>query len=702
METDSNEDGWPEDWARVPQATWEKEEGNAFVRLKSETPGSTVLIFQKVPLPKGVEALKMKWRQRIPELKLGSKAWFDARIMLEFRDTADQRLASAPPAPFARKPTAGWVEREVEFLVPEGADSFVFMPTLFQVESGTFDLDDFSITPTEAAPLREKAEAAAQARAAKAAAMAQKQQAIAAATLAESGSLIVNGDFETTNAQGDWPQHWGGKKSGLSWETEEGNSYMRLVVEKPGDTQMLYRVIPLPAGTRALELTWRQRITGLKNGLQPWFDARILLEFQDIHGKVLPKKPPHPNTRKDTPGWVQKSATFLVPEEAISLVMMPSLFQVRSGTLELDDIVLKQADAEVLIAEAKLKEERLKARQVPPEEPHPSKWPKELRVQGNRLVDPEGKEAWLQGVHVVSLEWNPRGEDVLLSIKTAIEDWKANVIRLSITDGYWNDEKTGADYKKLVDQAVILTANRGAYIVLDNHRYRAVRPEHIPFWKELAGLYKNHPAVLFDLINEPHTISWDVWRNGGFVEERNTKADEDAFLSDEEKAKAKAGFESPGMQSLLEAVRATGAKNIVIAGALDWAYDLSGILKGYALEDKTGNGVMYAAHIYPWKSKWQEKVLDIAAVHPIFVGEVGADAKKMEWMPADQQEDAETWVPDILGLIQKYRLNWTAFSFHPSASPRMLSDWDYTPTPFWGAPVKRALSGEQFELKKLR
>jgi hypothetical protein len=74
---------------------------------------------------------------------------------------------------------------------------------------------------------------------------------------------------------------------------------------------------------------------------------------------------------------------------------------------------------------------------------------------------------------------------------------------------------------------------------------------------------------------------------------------------------------------------------------------------------------MYAAHIYPWKSKWQEKALDIAAVHPIFVAEVGADAKKMEWMPADQQEDAETWGPDILGLVQKNRLDWSAFSFHP-------------------------------------
>ena len=156
------------------------------------------------------------------------------------------------------------------------------------------------------------------------------------------------------------------------------------------------------------------------------------------------------------------------------------------------------------------------------------------------------------------------------------------------------------------------------------------------------------------------------------------------------------------MQKLVETIRATGAKNIIIAGGLDWAYDLSGILKGYALEDKTGNGIMYSAHIYPWKSDWQGKVLDVAAKYPIFVGEVGADVKKMSFLPLDRQEDPATWVPDMLGLIQKYKLNWTGWSFHVWATPVMLSDWDYTPTPFWGEPAKEALAGKQFELKKMR
>ena len=55
-----------------------------------------------------------------------------------------------------------------------------------------------------------------------------------------------------------------------------------------------------------------------------------------------------------------------------------------------------------------------------------------------------------------------------------------------------------------------------------------------------------------------------------------------------------------------------------------------------------------------------------------------------------------------MAAIQKHKLNWTGFSFHPKCGPNAISDWSYTPTPFWGAYVKEALSGKQFELQKMR
>jgi endoglucanase len=32
----------------------------------------------------------------------------------------------------------------------------------------------------------------------------------------------------------------------------------------------------------------------------------------------------------------------------------------------------------------------------------------------------------------------------------------------------------------------------------------------------------------------------------------------------------------------------------------------------------------------------------------------------------------------------------------------MISDWSYTPTPYWGQFAKEALSGRQFEMKRMR
>jgi aryl-phospho-beta-D-glucosidase BglC (GH1 family) len=308
----------------------------------------------------------------------------------------------------------------------------------------------------------------------------------------------------------------------------------------------------------------------------------------------------------------------------------------------------------------------------------------------------------LKGVNIESLEWNPLGERVMRNTLVAIDDWQANIIRLPVKEEYWFDAKVGDGYKKLVDNIVMLAANRGAYVLLDLHRFGAPKQAHVDFWKDAAARYKNHPAVIFDLFNEPHSISWDIWKNGGFVADKNAPADEDNFLTPEEKALNAKGYHSVGMQALVDAARSTGAKNIVVVGGLDWAYDASGMAKGFALEDKGGNGIMVATHIYAGKKDWQNKVLAVADKYPIIVSEFGANTEKFSFIPADQQEDAATWVPKIFGFIQKHNFNWTAFAFHPKSGPHMLTGWDYTPTPEWGAFVKRALAGEQFPDKGMR
>jgi hypothetical protein len=386
---------------------------------------------------------------------------------------------------------------------------------------------------------------------------------------------------------------------------------------------------------------------------------------------------------------------------------MPSLFQTAAGTFDLDDIALKPVDAAPLLAAAKASAEAEKKAYVAPEAPNSAKWPEELHVEGNQVLNKDGKPVWLQGLNVVGLEFLLKGDHLMKSIEVGVDEWKANIIRLPVKGDYWlgkSPEQTdgGAGYRALVDAAITLAANRGAYVLLDLHRFGAPKQEDADFWRSAAAKYKDHPAVLFDLFNEPHGTTWEIWRNGGFVADKKKAADEDAFLTPEEKAKTAKGFQAIGMQALLDAVRGTGARNVVLVGGLDWAYDLTGIAQGFALEEKGGNGIMYASHIYPWKRDWPGKALVVVDKYPILIGEVGADIHKMDFIPAEAQEDPYTWVPDMLGLIQKYKLHWTGFSFHPKATPVMIEDWSYKPTPFWGAFAKRALAGEKFTLQHMR
>ncbi len=710
FEADRDADQWPDGWGRNKSGvSWPVEAGNHFLRLVSSKPGEMVMLYHSLRLPKDCQALTLSWRMRCSNLKPGKQPWFDARILLDFKDAAGSKLNGGPGAPYTRKSTDGWVERQLSFLVPAGAHTLEFMPALFQVEQGTFDLDDISLTPTDPAPLMEAAKTVALAAQEKQEKAATARRAKADAAFKKNGSLISNGDFETAKKSADWPDDWGRLKAGGQWVTENENHFLRMTADQPGQTVLLYRAFDLPTDTAALELTWRQRITDLKPGKEPYFDARLMLEFKDTAGKKLSQKPSPPYSRSNTSGWVERRVQFLVPAEALTLEFMPALFQVERGMFDLDDFVLKPIDAAPLIAAAEAAAEDLRRATVPPEMPERARWPQELHVVGNQILNRDDQPVWLQGVNVVSLEWSVSGERVLKSTLVAVEEWKANAIRLPVKEEYWfgntaGQKDGGAAYRQLVDQVVTLVANRGAYVVLDLHRFRAPKDEHVAFWKDAATVYKNHPAVLFDLFNEPHGISWEVWRNGGFVAENSqpANADENAFLTPEERAKAAKGFQSPGMQRLVDTVRATGARNIVIAGGLDWAYDLSGIVEGFALSEPGGNGIVYSTHIYPWKRGWADKVLRVAEKHPIFVGEVGADIKKMSFIPAEAQEDAETWMPAMLGLIQKHKLHWTGFSFHPKASPVMITGWDFTPTPYWGQLAKDALSGKTFAVDRLR
>jgi hypothetical protein len=383
-----------------------------------------------------------------------------------------------------------------------------------------------------------------------------------------------------------------------------------------------------------------------------------------------------------------------VPVSAASFEILPMLLEPKSGTLDVARCLVLPATEEQLAA---ARPKNLSSEPLPA----PPSAPPALYVVGNRLETPDHKKVWLQGLCVDSLQWSPGGEKIQQSIPVAIDGWKANVIRLPVRDDFWfgrgpfQGKDGGLKYRKIVDGAIELAEARGAYVVLDLHRFGAPMSSHVDFWRDAALRYKNHAAVLFELFNEPHDISWDLWRHGGNLPSAKYPGEP-------------GGETTTGMQALVDAVRGAGARNIVIAGGLGWSYDVSGVLNGYALEERPGgHGIVYSSHIYPWKRDWQKKVLAVAEKHPLFLGEVGCppDWKSFQFIPVNERTEdlgSGAWPRDVLGMIQQHELNWTAFSFHPKSAPMVIADWQYTPTPYWGAFAKDALAGKRFETVKMR
>ncbi len=650
------------------------EDGNRFARVHSD--GGTAMIYREFNIPEGTEALRLAWRWRVTGLKKGAQPWFDARIMMEYMDRGRGKVGGAPGAPNKGKDTDGWEAREITFLVPAEARILKFMPSLLNVAAGTVDFDDFVLEPTDPAPLRAAAEKAAADRAAKLAAQMARRREKAAKAFADKGTLLP------------------------------GSPSIRLEQIEPGKLLNNYRVADIPADVTALRLSWREKVTGLKCGEKPWFDARVICEFLGPDNKKLKgvANPPPAYTQKDTKDWRERELSFLVPTNAVALAVMPCLFQVKEGLYEIEDLVLAPTDPAPVLAAAEKRRAQEAARSVPPEEPKTNQWPRPLHVEGPKVLDDQGREVWLQGVCLSGPESVANDRQAEKSTVVAIDEWKANCIRLPVKEDFWFGRTTwqsdgGKAYRALIDRVITLAANRGAYVALDLHRFRAPKAEHVEFWKDAATRYKNHPAVIFDLFNEPHGIDWKTLVEGGWVGD-SEKHDESAFLTEEEKRKNR-GFESVGMKGLLRAVRETGARNPVIIAGLFWTNDLTGWDQGWAMDDPDGDGILYSWHTYNWHPGWK-RILPIAEKHPIFVGECGGDAKKMNFIKAEDQEDPNTFCPDLLGFIQEHKLHWTGFCMHTGATPRLLLDWDYTPTPFWGAYVKRALAGERFPVSRIR
>jgi hypothetical protein len=141
------------------------------------------------------------------------------------------------------------------------------------------------------------------------------------------------------------------------------------------------------------------------------------------------------------------------------------------------------------------------------------------------------------------------------------------------------------------------------------------------FWTDVATTFIADDGVIFELFNEPFPdhnrdsdAGWSCWRDGCT-----------ASLSVPSGQPA-ATYQAIGMQGLVDAIRATGSKNLVLAGGLQYSNTLSQWLT-YAPVDPGAN-LGAAWHVYNFNACnnpgcWDSVTAGVAAAVPIVTTELG-------------------------------------------------------------------------------
>ncbi|SFF67485.1 cellulase family glycosylhydrolase [Streptomyces mirabilis] len=333
-----------------------------------------------------------------------------------------------------------------------------------------------------------------------------------------------------------------------------------------------------------------------------------------------------------------------------------------------------------------------------------------LHVLGNKLVDADGTTRRLLGVNRSGGEFMcVQGYGIFdgpvddASVK-AIADWKANTVRIPLNEECWlglsniKPEYAGANYISAVKDLVAKVEAHGMTPLVELHwnygQYtgnsagcsdvHATCQKPMPdaqyspaFWSSVASTFKDDQAVAFDLFNEPYpdratsttAEAWACWKDGGTC--------------------PGIGYEVAGMQDLVDAVRGTGARNLILAGGLAYSNDLTQWLT-YKPSDPTGN-LVAAFHTYNFntcasESCWNSTLAPVAAQVPLVAGEIGENTCAHGFI-----DTAMKWFDDR-GLSY---LGWTWNTWDCSSGPSLISDYDGTPTSY-GVGLRdhlRALNG---------
>ena len=270
--------------------------------------GKMGLVYTPVFFPKGSEGAVISLEAKITDVVRGSQNWFDARVMSDFIDSSCKKVAGGPVIG-GWKGTKDWFSVRKSVRIPSGAAGIALMPCLFNVKSGAFEVRNLSVVAQEKYEELPEEKEAREAAEAKRSADWEKRKARAKERLDKNGTLI----------------------------TAQDGAYAKLVSKEPGKLVNAYKEYDVPSGVEAMKVSWKWEVKNLRTGDKPWFDARVLFKFKDASGKEV-NSPGPVYVQHDTNGWQERETSFMVPPEAVTFVVMPCLFQVKAGEMEMRDV----------------------------------------------------------------------------------------------------------------------------------------------------------------------------------------------------------------------------------------------------------------------------------------------------------------------------------------------------------------------------
>lgn len=273
---------------------------------------------------------------------------------------------------------------------------------------------------------------------------------------------------------------------------------------------------------------------------------------------------------------------------------------------------------------------------------------KGLHVVGNHIENSDGLTVVLRGVNRSGSEYQCArnagifdGPATLASIRV-MASWKINAVRIPLNESCWlgingvAGNYAGEAYKREIVAFVNLFHQYNIVPILDLHWVGpgtsvADRLQPMPdadhaaaFWTDVATTFAADDGVVFELFNEPFpdrnrdsAAGWLCLRDGCMANQ-SVPSGQPAMT-----------YQAIGMQALVDAVRATGSKHLLLVGGLQYSNALSQWLAHAPID--SGANLAVAWHVYNFNACnsagcWDNVPATLAATVPIVMTEFGENS----------------------------------------------------------------------------